>query len=250
MKTLCLVATATITLAACGGSGTSTTGSSAASGQTQLPDASSYEELLQQYLGGTPGTNGVESPVPLPSIRTLRWPTDFPAQIQAGLTDTLLITGLQTATAYDFDVTLPSSVSSDESTLFVLNQDSANQTGSPVCYGDPDCTGTVIGNQVSLQLVSASSGAATLSIELSTDPALVSEGSSGNPVVLDVASGSYNHAGTVGATQAAQDALRTALTRATAEIAFDTTIKRDTKVSPIRMVLFWFRSILRAQRLV
>ena len=143
--------------------------------------------------------DGVGNTLGTPSIRTLAWPGDFPANIRSGLTDTIMVTGLQTQSAYDFDVTLPPSVDVDETQLFVLNLSEDQQVGGAVCTGDPDCTGTVIHNTVTLQLVSFDSGDATISITPSAEPALINRGSRDNPVPLTLANDQQSFPGTVGA---------------------------------------------------
>jgi subtilisin-like proprotein convertase family protein len=193
---------------ACGGSGgSSNAGADWHDVEIPFVDAG-QQQLLEEILAELPDVSDPGGQGTAPAIRTLEWPADFPADIGAGLTDAVLVQGLQPQAAYFFDVTLPVSVDSDDATLFVMNLDAAAQAGGPVCYGDPDCTGTVTANQVSIQLVSARSGTATLDIQPSSTPALINEGSGENPLELDLTSGSVVYAGSIGGTQAAQNQLR------------------------------------------
>jgi subtilisin-like proprotein convertase family protein len=195
-----LLTLAVLYLTACGGSD-----SSRQSGVSLTPDS-----VIQQLgspvdigdIGDITDIVNIDVPNPgfqEPLVRTLNWPADFPADIRAGLTDTVLIKGLPTQSAYDFDVTLPASVDAENTTLFVLNLSEDEQEGGQVCIGDPDCTGTVVFSTVSLQLVSFDSGTASVSITPSTTPALVNEGTSQNPVELLMAGDELRVMGTVGA---------------------------------------------------
>lgn len=146
---------------------------------------------------GTTGTGTTGFPTPL--VRTLNWPVDFPADIKAGLTDTILVNGLPTRSAYDFDVTLPALVDSDDTALFVMNLSEDQQVGGQVCTGDPDCTGTVNYATVSLQLVSFDSGTASIAITPSSSRALINEGSVNSPVKLMLSGDQLSYEGSVGA---------------------------------------------------
>ena len=191
-------------VSACGGSGG---GDSGGVSQHSAVSVSELNELLEQQGIDVPGLEP-GGPYPIPETRTLQWPADFPATIRAGLTDTVFVEGLPLQAAYWFDVALPEAVDSEDVTLFVLNSDIENQSGGAVCYGDPDCIGTVTSGRISLQLVSFASGAATLSITPSATPALINEGSEANPVLLTVSSTQLLHTGTVGGVRTSQGGLQ------------------------------------------
>jgi len=161
--------------------------------------------LIPNNIGDIGDLEDLVTGNPTPSIRTLVWPGDFPADLQAGLTDPVFVSGLPLQTAYDFDVTLPATVDGERTTLFVLNLSEDQQFGGPVCYGDPSCTGTVTLSTVSLQLVSFDAGTASIDIRPSSTPALVNEGTVTAPVSLVFSGDQLSYSGTVGASRSTQD---------------------------------------------
>lgn len=156
-----------------------------------LSSSSSTQQLTDEHNESLPGINPVDFSSP---VRTLRWPTDFPTTIQAGLSPEIYVTGLATNSAYDFDVTLAENFN-DDPTLFVVNYAEDNPSGTSVCFGDPDCTGTVIDNRLWINLVGFQSGTATLEITRSDTRPLVNQGTPEQPVLISVDSSSVTHEG-------------------------------------------------------
>jgi subtilisin-like proprotein convertase family protein len=159
-----------------------------------LTDPADLVDLVNPDNSTVPN-NGLQTP----SVRTLRWPDDFPADIGAGLTDAIFVTGLPMQSAYNFDVTLPPSVDSDETVLFVMNLSEDRQVGGQVCSGEPDCTGTVFYPTVTLQLVSFDSGAASIAVTPSPTLPLINQGTAADPFELTLDEDQMLFEGSIGA---------------------------------------------------
>lgn len=150
-------------------------------------------------------TEGGETP--LSETRTLQWPVDFPSDFVAGEAERMTVQGLPPQAAYNFRVSLSDGVSVDDNRIFIRNMDNANQSGNTVCVGNPDCTGTVTADQISIQFIGDYNGIATLEIEPSSAPPMINQGAIDSPVELIIGSDSEDYEGTVGSSSTVDNQL-------------------------------------------